>query len=460
MNFYKKLILAFFCFFSSIYISYGLSINDLIELIMDSNTEIQAALTTYETQILATKSLNGAYIPGISFNALSKVPKNYEWNNAPDYFDTNMIINQSLPGGTSFSIESDYNYSTTTFNSQRFITQSPNISFSLSQSLLPFWLQGQIKDPLFLSFKQQEEYSYYQFLYTKKNVLIQLLQNYVFALISKNEISMNQNSIGFYDEQIDSLKELKENGNTSLSKILEIENSRWQALQNLMSAQANYEGYIQTLKNLCSKDFDENLLEFSADQYAFENLLKFLDNIIDPLEKTYLLKMELLKSNRILEKQSSAPMLNLSIKPSWDLETTIQNEWKTAWKKSAPSNWTLGLGINLSPMLTGFAKQNNKKFKLEYSAAQKSYESYIHQKEFVKKQYSSLFANYSKQKETINNLYISGLQELKDYEYQFKTDAVSKLDYDSIRVRVENCGLSKACIELYAWLYDLMAKLQ
>lgn len=79
-------------------------------------------------------------------------------------------------------------------------------------------------------------------------------------LISKNEISMYKNSIELYEEQIKSLTELKLLGNTTLNKIIEIENSKWNVQQSLMTSQTNYEGYIQNLKILCGQNFENSEL--------------------------------------------------------------------------------------------------------------------------------------------------------------------------------------------------------
>ena len=452
----KSLLIIVFLLIYALY-GYALSLLDLTKFVLESNPDINSASTIYEKQILLRKGLDGAYSPTLVANSSSKISKDYNWDNIPDFFSSNIVYTQPIPGGTSFSVETNYIFNVGSIDEYRYMSQSPNVAFTLSQSLLPFWIQGKIKDPLILSYEQQEEYYYYQFLYTKKNVLIQLLQNYVSNQIVLNEIQINQNSIDFYEEQIESLKELKEQGNISQSKILEIENSKWTAQQNLMLAQSNSAGYIQNLKTLCAKDFNENLLESSILKGYENKISKILDDIMDPLIRIYELKIQMLDSNRILEKQSSAPILNISINPEWNLDTVKQEDWKTVWKeKKEPNNWTFSVGVNFSPMFNSFAKKDYKKFQLEYDDAQLAYNAYLRQKEFIKKQYSILLEKYMKQNENISILYNSGLMELKDYEYQYKTGAVSKLDYDSVRIRVANCALSKANIELYVWLYSIL----
>ena len=254
--FFKRIIFVLLFIFSFVN-CFALSISDLTKLALESNVEIKSALSAYKTQRLSSKYLNGAYVPLITLNSAGKVPKGYEWKNLPNYFDSSIVYTQPLPGGTSVSIEPDYSFNTITVNTDTYLTQSFNIAFSLSQSLLPFWVQGKILDPLIRSSKQNEDYYYYQLLCTKKDVIIQLIQNYVYALVSLNESAIYKNSIDFYDEQIESLKEFEERGNISRAKILEIEDLKWTALKNLMSSQMNFTMYIQILKTICGQDFDE-----------------------------------------------------------------------------------------------------------------------------------------------------------------------------------------------------------
>lgn len=440
---------------------FSLSITDLATFALESNFEIQTASNTYKTQIFSSKNLNGSYTPSLSLTTATTIPKDYDLQLAPNYLDSNIIYSQPLPGGTFLSIGVDYNFTALTINNDRYITQVPNISFSLKQSLLPFWIQGQKKDPVKLSFKQNEEYYYYQLLCTKKNVLIQLLQNYVYALISLNEIAVYKNLITFYEEEIESLKVFESIGNISKSSIIEVENSKWNTQQNLIAAQVNYATYIQTLKRLCGRDFDENLLEYSGLQNYEVYLIKILDEIIDPLGKVYNLNIQMIKTANVSEKQTSAPILNFSVKPEWILDSTTQGEWKSAWKDiSTPSNWTFSLGIDFTPLFMASANQNDKKYQLKYKDAMESYNSFLKQKEFVKYQYEKMLLEYMERKEIISELINLGIQELNDCKIQYEAELISKLDYDSVRVKVENYGYSKSSIELYILLYNILIKVQ
>ena len=51
------------------------------------------------------------------------------------------------------------------------------------------------------------------------------------------------------------------------------------------------------------------------------------------------------------------------------------------------------------------------------------------------------------------------ISELKDLESQFSAGAISELDFDSVKVRVENCKLNIEIIEVYVWLYEVLCEI-
>ena len=453
-------ILACILFFFCSNDLFSISINELINVSIENNQDIKTALTDYEKSILTAKSLDGLYVPEISISSSSVVPKEYDWDELPDNFSSTLTYSQSLPGGTKISVESSYSFETINYLEDKYIAQYPNLSFSLSQSLLPFWVQGCIHDPGKLSLKQQQEYYHNQFLYVKRNVIQNVCQIFIAVVLAKNTILMNQNNIQLFEEQIDSLKILQASGNATRSKVLEIENQKWNAQQNLMSAQTDFTKCINNLKVICGYDFPEEDIQFSGNESIDDIIIELFDEISDPLEENYKLKIEKLKSERILEKQASAPVLNIFIQPNWTLDVMQENNWKDAWDDMGkPASWKAGIGINLTPMLSGAVKNNSKKYQLNYKDAENAYISYLQEKEFVKFQYKTLLNHYMKQSKEIAELYESALQELEDYEIQYKANAISKFDFDSVRVRVENCKLSKECVEGNVWLYEVLIKL-
>ena len=458
---YKKSFCLFFvcCIFCK---TFSLSFDDLIELTLQNNTDILSAQNAYDSACLSLKTLNGTYAPQVSLSSSATLPDEYKWNLTPDYFSSSIIYSQPLPGGTTLGFTGSFTFNSLDILDERYISQNPSLSFSLTQSLFPFWVQGKIKDPAKLSTKQQKDYYYNQLLYTKKTVLQNLIQNYIYAAVYQKQIQIYQNSIYLLDKQIETSNQLRKTGAVNQARITELQNSKWSYQQDLMSAKSSYISYIQNLKTICGTAFENDSLSLENKKLPerddfYKRIFLITDNIVDPLEESYKLKIELLKTNHTLEKQSLAPTLSLSVQPSWSLDSKKQDEWKEAWKDlSSPSSWSATIGVNLSPLLSALVGKKEQQFKINYQATENSFKAYITQKTFVLQQYKTILDNYKKQFEDISKLYDTGSAELKDLESQFSAGAISELDFDSVKVRVENCGINMEIIEMYVWLYEVL----
>ena len=461
---YKKSFCIFFvcCIFGK---AFSLSFDELIELTLQNNTDILSAQNGYDSACLSLKTLNGVYAPQVSLASSASLPDEYKWNTTPDYFSSSITYSQPLPGGTTLGFTGSFSFNSADILEGRYISQNPSLSFSLTQSLFPFWAQGKIKNPAKLSVKQQKDYYYNQLLYTKKTVLQNLVQNYIYAVVYKKQIQIYENSIYLLDKQIEISNQLLKTGAVNQTRITELQSSKWSYQQDLMSAKSSYISYIQNLKTICGAEFENDILSLENKllpglEDFTKGLLLITDNIVDPLEESYKLKIELLKTNHTLEKQASAPTLSLSVQPSWSFDPKKQDEWKDAWKDaSSPSSWSATIGVNLSPLFSASISKKEQQYELSYQAEENALNAYITQKTFVLQQYKTILDNYKTQFVEISKLYNVGNSELKDLESQFSAGAISELDFDSVKVRVENCRLNMEIIELYVWLYEVLCEI-
>ena len=435
---------------------FSLSLCEVIDLTLQNNIDIITSQSEYEIALLSTKTIDGSFSPGFSISSSSSISKDYEWNTTPDYFSSTITYSQPIPGGTQFSVTGSYAFNSLIYNGEQYLSQSPKISFTLTQSLLPFWAQGKVSDPTILSMQQQEEYYRYQNLYIKKTVLQNLIQNYAYFLIYENEIQIYENSISLVEEQIAAVKELKASGNTNQAKITDLENTKWTYEENLMSVKTNYYSCLQNIKAICGINIKDSLTFGQTDENLTNIINISLEHISDPMDLIYKIKLQMLETKNVLQKQNSAPTLNLTVQPSWALEKVKNNDWQDAWKNGDNPSWTATVSMDFSPLLRSTMSKYKKHYEIDYQQAEKSYENYLAQKKFVKEQYEILYRNYSYQLESIEKLFEEGKIEFRDYEKLYNEGAISKLDFDSVKTKVENCELSRNCVEIYKWLYGVL----
>lgn len=453
----KKFIFILILIIASIEVYSFPTIEDLWNIALENNLDIITSENKLRSAEISAKTLDAFYSPSVSLSNQNTTNEGKSITDIPLNTDTYIKITQPIPGGTSLSVTGDYSFNTAEYESDTYISQSLKLSFSLTQSLFPFWLQGTVKDPVKLNGTLQRDYYFYSKEYTKKKVFQEIIQNYAYALIYKNKMMSYSNTIDLVKKQIDALRQLQKTGGTNIAKITELENNKWTYEQDLISCKISYESYLQTIKKLCGND-----IEFNDDIYELINV-KEMDELSslfsDPLNEQYILQIEMLKNENILNKQNNAPTLNISIVPQWNLETQKKEEWKDAWDLKGPSNWTTALSLDFSPLISSSIKNTSKQNDIEIDNILVSYEAYKNQKEFVKGQYEKLIQSFEKQREEVITLYDKAVLEERDLNLQVQKGAISSLDYESNVCQLNNCKLSKDCVEIYIWLYKILLEL-
>ena len=158
----KKIVIFMILFSSSDMILRAFSLMELAEIALNNNSDILSAINSYQTSILSSKSMDGTFSPQLSFSSSSQISKDYTWKNCPDYLSSSISYVQTLPGGSSISISGGASVNAETIYEELYLNQKPNVSISLQQSLMPFWIQGKSKDPNIENFYQQEQYYYHE----------------------------------------------------------------------------------------------------------------------------------------------------------------------------------------------------------------------------------------------------------------------------------------------------------
>lgn len=419
---------------------------------VENNGDVRSALHTYESACLSLKTLNGSYAPSVSTSAASSFPQEYDWKECPDSISSTVSVTQPLPGGTTVGISGTYSLSAAAAGDAQYVSQAPKVAITLSQSLFPFWAQGKLRDPAHLSLEQTKAYYYNQLLYEKQQKLETVTQYYILSLIYRKKVAVYEASIAYRQEQIDALRELKEEGGTSLAKIAELESSQWNDEQNMSDVRMTYEEYVRYLKNACCVD-DIEMDETELPSDGITTALSLIDKVRDPCAEALLLKIDMLKTSSELSRQSSAPVLGLSLEPGWSLETVKAGDWKSAWSGDTATEWTAEISLNLTPFISSIASKTGDEEKIKMQSAQNAYDSYMKQKSYVNEQYASLAAVFEKQRKQAEELCKETDQLLADSKQQLDSGAISRLDYDSIQFRKISCHTSLECMTLYAWLY-------
>ena len=418
-------------------------IETIINTALESNPQILSAKADYEASLLLSKNGGGAFAPGLSLSGSETTEDNYS---------ASLTYSQPLPGGTALQFTGSYDYSSVQMQGTRIERKNPRLSLSLNQSLFPFWMAGKFTDPKILSYRLQEQYYFNQLQYSKQNVVIDVIQNCVYAGIEYKKIESLQNSIRIVQLQYEALNELKKSGGANEAQLVELDNSKWSYELELLSAQANYWGYIQKIKSMCYADYDlfaeEKICSLIPKEYTADDFIGFYKDISeydsDPYAAALKLKAMLEENNIINEKQNNAPVLGLSASVPYDTDNKKMGDW------------TLGLSLDFSPLFSSLAGSNLKRVEIGMESARAVYEAYIEQKQFLIAQYDLILIDYEKQINKTNELIEKYELQVNDKAQQLEQGIITKLDYESEKIRLDNCRLTYESLQLNVWLYKVL----
>lgn len=418
-------------------------LEEVISTALQKNPQILSAKADYEASLLLSKNGGGSFAPGLSLSGSETTEDNYS---------ASLTYSQPLPGGTALQFTGSYEYSSVQMQGTRIESKNPRLLLSLNQSLFPFWMAGKFQDPKVLSYKLQEQYYFNQLQYSKQNIIIDIIQNCVYAVIEYKKIESIYNSINLTQLQYEALNELKQSGGANNSQLVELDNSKWSYELELLSAQANYWGYIQKIKSLCYAEYDlfekVQICNLIPKEYTADDFIGFYKDIAeydsDPYTAALKLKIMLEENNIINEKQNGAPVLGISASVPYNTDN----------KKLG--DWTLGISIDFSPLFSSLIGCNLKRAEIGLQSARAIYEAYLEQKCFLREQYNSILSDYEKQINETNELIEKYKLQVNDKAQQLEQGIITKLDYESEKIRLDNCRLTFESLLLNVWLYKVL----
>jgi hypothetical protein len=432
----------------------------LWHIAVSTNGDVLSAQHAYESACLSLSTLGGAYAPSVTTRASAAVPDGYGWDECPDSLSASVSVTQPLPGGTSIGVTGAYALSAAAAAGTRYVSQVPDVAFTLSQSLYPFYAQGKVRNPDRLSLQQKKEYYYNVLLYTKQQKLESVAQYYILSLIYRKKMEMYEASIAYAQEQIDALNELRKTGGANMTKIAELESSRMGNEQNLTDVRITYRQYVQYLKEACGS-FRGEPEGTALPQDGLAPAFALTGGVHDPCAQELLLKIDILKTAVVLAKQSGAPVLTLSLEPEWTLETVKVSDWQSAWKRDADSSctWAAGVSLNMTPLISALVSKTGESGEIEMRAAQDAYRAYLEQKDAVREEYEMLRTSFEEQRAGAEKLCADADVLASDMKQQLEAGAVSQLDCDAVLSQVQIRHASLECIRLYIWLYSWLEKM-
>ena len=322
------------------------------------------------------------------------------------------------------------------------------ISFSINQSLFPFWIQGESSDPYseILSLKMLNG------LYSKELLEKDILKNVTISYITARRclylIDSTSRIISVYDQILEAIEKPDcELPIELLNEALNYNELRWNQIALLEEYASEFSNLITEMSAFCGKKITVTTND-SLPNHSSNN------EKVDFTLKEYQTAIELIRLEKVLCLQSSAPQLSFSISSSFPFELTQK-------KSSMASNnysWSSSVGLDLSSFFSSSKKELELTYKRDFENAKTQHEkkeverilyldflkSKLEGAEFQKKELESMLVIYTEKYSQMSQMVDLGafsFVELKLFEIKIKQIECS------LKIMHDNMWL-------YMWLRD------
>ena len=349
------------------------ALEQLWKLAIQNNIDIQA---TSRNQELSDYDLNHywrKFLPSISVSSSSTFSDiSSESSEVPETLTSSVTISENLPGGLSLALSPNLNLSRDFTSGKVKMMEETKLSVSVSQKVLPYWLQnnkkkaGQIKreDPE----KTIQSINQKLAITNSKIVILSTLEEitgkYIQYRIICRNIDSVENRIELTQKALEVLQQLYQQGKISLADIFSKEEELYKYMNDLQSYNSSKESALLAINKSLSpqnKNVQTQIPELVIPNHKLPSQVEAVFSV-NPTYEYLRLQARNLDAGFTLSKQNASPLLSLSgnipLHNGYD-----ESDFLGAYQSSNAKKWSLSVSLNLSPLTSA----DIKKVKLEYT---------------------------------------------------------------------------------------------
>jgi len=377
--------------------------------------------------------------------------KNYEqYPDSLNILSSSASLSQELPGGLTLGIGTTFDrnrgylyYDYKNGYSGTGYSDNPVLQLSLVQSLNPYWLHGQCKDPQKELLKISASQSSYNKDATKSSVMRSVANNYIQYRRLERMIKLTDKSLDLQTLQLEALWEMHKNGQMPLAQIWNVENDRTNTLNSL-------NGYLEQQKNiyitLCS--YCGTIGSISVRAKLPDENKQMLD--YNPVRMNMGMEAERLKEQYLLDKQSAAPKLSFTGDFS---ESSKLSEEKGINLKDKDNyiSYDFTLALTFNDLYPGSYRARNKNYETESAKTQKQVESYNAQFKAEKEYLAKVIELYNQDFEQAQGVYDRSREKLVAYRALYKQGLCTRMELLSVQNEKLNAECNVMNIKDMLW---------
>ena len=429
----------------------------LWEKALQNSLEIRISSLELDNTEISYKARNAQYIPSFSFSAYSEfIESEAGLTQFPIEGISQLGIQWNIPGGTKLQTSILYEVNRYVLNSleeesyeNTGYEQNPEISLSLSQSLLPFWIQWMDGNPVQNIYKNQRTLSVNSYNNIIADVKKSVTEKYIQLRKLYRTIHLLENQIQIQRTLLEVAQQKVYAGTLSQIELWNYESNLQNYKNNLNETLFQFEQIKQEISNACGEDEFNNL---DAELPSFK--IRFLEKDMT-LESIELQKAEL-KNQLIITKQNYAPSFTIQGSYKYALDAVGMENLVDAWDGEGVNNWTVTCGISIYPENLSYIKTAKLQYEINKESLELQEAIYIKNKNISKANLQTYIAYYkelllqAKSDYEQKNIYLDAIKNKR------KRGECTELDVKQAELMRENASIEIKNLEDVIWYYQFL----
>ena len=326
--------------------------------------------------------------------------------------------------------------------------QTTSVSVNLSQSLSPYWLRGESKDPYTVKLQESVNLSKAEKEVTEKQVILNATSCYIKLRYYLRMAEFYRQAIEEYRNLINVLEGLGDDISYSFrQEISDFRNSLWNYVLSLSDIEKNLESQKKVLSDICGSEINIVLIEVMPD--SSEKILDY-----DPDENRLDSKINIAKLERSLNAQSKSAVLSLSAGVTNKSEVSSFRDFKDGLSEDKNWNWYVNVSFDLSSLFSSSRALSDNEYKVTIERLKLEKEQAEVQKENERNQYQSLLLKAKDRLKTAEDMLSDCNEKKLQAEQMYADDALSEISLKQYTLSCIQMKSAYDSIRDEIWLYE------
>lgn len=432
-------------------------LEQLWEKAIINSPEISLSALELDKTEISYKARNAQYIPSISLSVYNEyIDSNVGLTQYPTEGTAQLGILWSIPGGTQLQTSISYKVNRYILNSleeesyeNTGYDQNPGITVSLSQSLLPFWIQWLDGNPVQNIYKNQRSLSVNSYNNTIAEIKKTVTEKYIQLRKLYRTIRLLENQIQIQHSLLEVAQQKVHIGTLTQMELWNYEENLQNYKNNLSETLFQFEQIKQEIINTCGEDEFKNL---DSNLPAYEINLLEKDMVLETIR----LQKDELKNQFILTKQNYAP--SLTVQGSYKCAKNVMGMGKLidAWNNSGVNTWTVTCGISIYPENLSYLKTTKLQYKKNIESLELQETIYLENKKINKINLHTYISYYEDLLQQSKYDYEQKKYYLDAIKNKKKRGECTETDVKQAELMCENALIEIKNIEDIIWYYQFL----